>query len=58
MLDLAPIQMVIVALLFVRAGFVRSGLGFGGAALVLLQGDIDGFSKARSGQMQDACPPG
>lgn len=35
MLDLTPIQTVIVALLFVWAGFVRSGLGFGGAALGL-----------------------
>jgi len=26
-------------------------------SLVLLQGDIYGFSKAISGQMQGACPP-
>ena len=35
MLDLAPVQLLMVALLFVWAGFVRSGLGFGGAALGL-----------------------
>ena len=35
MLDLEPVQMLLVALLFVWAGFVRSGLGFGGAALGL-----------------------
>ena len=35
MLDLTPVQMLVVALLFVWAGFVRSGLGFGGAALGL-----------------------
>lgn len=35
MLDLAPQQLLPVALLFIWAGFVRSGLGFGGAALGL-----------------------
>jgi len=35
LLDLTPIQMLLVALLFLWAGFVRSGLGFGGAALGL-----------------------
>ena len=35
MLELAPVPMLLVALLFVWAGFVRSGLGFGGAALGL-----------------------
>ena len=35
MLELAPAQFLLVALLFVWAGFVRSGLGFGGAALGL-----------------------
>jgi uncharacterized membrane protein YfcA len=35
MLELAPMQLLLVALLFVWAGFVRSGLGFGGAALGL-----------------------
>ena len=35
MLELAPVQFLMVALLFVWAGFVRSGLGFGGAALGL-----------------------
>ena len=35
MLGLDPAQFVLVALLFVWAGFVRSGLGFGGAALGL-----------------------
>ena len=34
-LDLSPIQILLVAQLFVWAGFVRSGLGFGGAALGL-----------------------
>jgi uncharacterized membrane protein YfcA len=34
-LDLSPIQILLVALLFIWAGFVRSGLGFGGAALGL-----------------------
>lgn len=33
--DLSTIQLVLVALLFVWTGFVRSGLGFGGAALGL-----------------------
>lgn len=35
MLDLAPIEVFVTALLFIWAGFVRSGLGFGGAALGL-----------------------
>ncbi len=35
MLGLDPAQFLLVALLFVWAGFVRSGLGFGGAALGL-----------------------
>ena len=35
MLDLAPAQLFLTALLFIWAGFVRSGLGFGGAALGL-----------------------
>jgi uncharacterized membrane protein YfcA len=35
MLDLAPFQLFLTALLFIWAGFVRSGLGFGGAALGL-----------------------
>ena len=35
LLDLSPIQVLLVALLFIWAGFVRSGLGFGGAALGL-----------------------
>ncbi|MEQ1558083.1 MAG: sulfite exporter TauE/SafE family protein [Methyloglobulus sp.] len=35
LLDFSPSQIVIVALLFVWAGFVRTGLGFGGAALGL-----------------------
>ncbi|MGB5277036.1 MAG: TSUP family transporter [Gammaproteobacteria bacterium] len=35
MLDLDPVQTIMVALLFIWAGFVRSGLGFGGAALGL-----------------------
>jgi uncharacterized membrane protein YfcA len=34
-LDLSTIQILLVALLFIWAGFVRSGLGFGGAALGL-----------------------
>ena len=35
LLDLSPIEVLIVALLFLWAGFVRSGFGFGGAALGL-----------------------
>ena len=35
LLDLSSIEVLIVALLFLWAGFVRSGLGFGGAALGL-----------------------
>ncbi|MEM9603085.1 MAG: TSUP family transporter [Pseudomonadota bacterium] len=35
MAELAPYQFVLVALIFVWSGFVRSGLGFGGAALAL-----------------------
>ena len=35
LLALSPIEVLIVALLFLWAGFVRSGLGFGGAALGL-----------------------
>ena len=35
LLDLTSIEVLIVALLFLWAGFVRSGLGFGGAALGL-----------------------
>lgn len=35
LLELDPIQILLVALLFIWAGFVRSGLGFGGAALGL-----------------------
>ena len=33
--DLTPIQMVLIGLCFVWSGFVRSGLGFGGAVLTL-----------------------
>lgn len=33
--DLTPIQLALVALIFVWTGFVRTGLGFGGAALGL-----------------------
>ena len=35
LLDFSPLQIGITALLFIWAGFVRSGLGFGGAALGL-----------------------
>src|SRR5690606_16689795 len=35
MLDLTGYQLVLVALVFVWSGFVRSGLGFGGAVLSL-----------------------
>ena len=32
---LAPVQLVLIGLVFVWSGFVRSGLGFGGAVLAL-----------------------
>ena len=35
MADLTPIQYALIALVFVWSGFVRSGLGFGGAVLSL-----------------------
>jgi len=35
MADLAPYQYVLIALIFVWSGFVRSGLGFGGAVMSL-----------------------
>lgn len=35
MSDLAPIQLIAIGLIFVWSGFVRSGLGFGGAVLAL-----------------------
>lgn len=33
--DFTPLQLILTGLLFIWAGFVRSGLGFGGAALAL-----------------------
>ena len=33
--DMSPGQLVATALIFIWSGFVRSGLGFGGAALAL-----------------------
>ena len=33
--DLSFIQMALIGLIFIWSGFVRSGLGFGGAALTL-----------------------
>ena len=35
MADLSNIQLLLIALIFIWSGFVRSGLGFGGAALAL-----------------------
>ena len=35
LLDFSPYQMLAIALVFAWTGFVRSGLGFGGAALGL-----------------------
>ena len=33
MSDLAPLQMLAIGLIFVWSGLVRSGIGFGGAAV-------------------------
>ena len=35
MSDLAPLQMLAIGLIFVWSGLVRSGIGFGGAAVAM-----------------------
>jgi len=47
MTDLSLIQYVLIGCVFIWSGFVRSGLGFGGAVLADIMKDKDAFWMSR-----------